>query len=404
MSVAAPTERLKDYVCTGCGATKAARRCPPKWKQMPAGPLCGECRGGYATRVVTLSVAEVMEPAATRLLDSMREAWRLSTDLANWCQSELLRRDVRRTPTMERLPAYSVGSLYTIWRSECPFADAFGGCAGSAAAIIRECEQRWKGHPSFGRFAVLWRGESSSATYRYPYPWIVRAQEAKLDRREGVYELSVTVPGGRNLYRLDSHPSRNRQLRQLAAILDAESKMGDVKLCARWSGGRIVGVDARFAVTQRIAAKVTGQTAIVRTGNDALLLVELPDRSEPFVINADNLRGVLAAYERWRYRASVDLKHEKRWPSHVRQRIRDGQQDRIQRHHARLKTGIEQLVSIAVKYALRHGCGTIVYDDSDRGAIPGNFPWRQMRERMSLTASNHGMEFQTLTGEGDADE
>lgn len=398
----ATTTETRDYTCTACGVVGNGKRLPRKWKQMSAGPLCPTCRDGYATRVVTLPVREVVTPAETRLLDSLRECWRLATDLANWSQMELLRRDVRRTPDMERLPKFAVGSLYTIWRAECSFADAFAGCAGSAAAIIRECEQRWKSHPAFGRFNVIWRGESSAATYRYPYPWIVRSQEAKIERRDDGYHLSVTIPGGRNEYRLDNHPTQRRMLSQLDAVMDGEARMGDVKLCARWRGGKIVGVDAKMAVTGKRVAKIGGQTAIIRTGNDALLLVELPDRSEPYVYNADNLRGVLAAYERWRHRASIDLKFEKRWPAHTRNRIVDGMQDRIQRHHSRLKTGIEQAVSCAVLYAQRHGCGSIVYDDTDRGAIPGNFPWARMRERMSLTCDNLGIEYQLLERAEDA--
>lgn len=399
---------VRDYQCTGCPATASAARLPRGWKAMPAGPLCPGCREGYATRVVSLPVRQVVDPAGVSLLDSLRECWRLSTDLANWCQLEMLRRDVRRTPDMGRLPAYAVGSLYSIAIRDGGYAGAgrFGGCAGSAAAIIRECEQRWKSHPAFGRFNVLWRGESSAATYRYPYPWIVRAQEARLGRDgNGPPMLAVTVPGGRQTYRLDNGPDRTRQLRQVQAIIAGEARLGDVKLCARRAGGKIVGVDARMSATFKGAEKVTAPgTAVIRTGNDALLLVEVPDRSEPFVYNADNLRGVLAAYERWRYRASVDLKREKRWPARTRRRIVDGLAVRTDRHHARLKTGLEQAVACCVGYAARHDCGKVVYDDSDRGAIPGNFPWARLRERMSLTCQAAGLEFQLLEREGVANE
>lgn len=396
----------KEYTCTGCGMAKAAKRCPRGWKQMPAGPLCPDCREGFATRVVTLPVREVVEPAGTRMLDSLRECWRLATDLANWCQLEMLRRDVRRTPDMERLPAYAVPPMYSIAIRDrgCPIAERFGGCAGSAAAIVRECEQRWRNHPRFGRFPVLWRGESAAATYTYPYPWIVRAQEARLEWAGESPTLSVTVPGGRNLYRLAVGREFGRQLGQVRAVLEGRGRLGDAKLTARWKGGKIIGVDARIAATLPVTAKVTGQTAIVRTGNDALVIVETPDRDHTFDIHAQHLRGVLAAYERWRHRASVDLKYEKRWPAHTRKRIVDGQRDRVQRHHARLKTGIEQIASQVVGYCVRHGCGTIVYADEDRGAIPGNFPWRQLRERLSLTAANHGLEFQHENGADDATE
>ena len=77
---------IKSYACSGCGVTHASKRLPPKWKNMPAGPLCPACRDGYATRVISIPVREVVEPAGTSLLDSLRAAWRLSTDLANFAK------------------------------------------------------------------------------------------------------------------------------------------------------------------------------------------------------------------------------------------------------------------------------------------------------------------------------
>jgi hypothetical protein len=397
----------KTYACS-CGASAEGKRCPRGWMASPGGPVCPGCREGMATRVVSLPVRSVVEPAGVSLLDSLRAAWRLSTDLANWCQQELLRRDVRRAPGMERLPPCAVPSLYTIAIRDrgFPVAQLFGGAAGSAAAVVREVERRWRHHPRFGRFAVLWRGESSAATYSYPYPWVVRAQETRLAWPEGGEpELSVTVPGGRQAYRLAGGREFARQHGALRAVLAGAAKLGDTKLCARWSGGRIVGVDAKMSVTTPVAPRSAGPaTAIVRTGNDALLVVETPDRDAAWLYHADNLRGVLACYGRWRRRAAVDLKHEKRWPSHTRRRIVAGLQDRIRRHHARLDSGIKQAAAMAVAYCARHRCGSITYDDRERGSVPGDFPWARLRERMSLTAANHGLGFQLLERAEDATE
>lgn len=47
-------------------------------------------------RAVTLPVECPVDETRDNLDDALREAWRLSTDLANWAQRELALRDVRR--------------------------------------------------------------------------------------------------------------------------------------------------------------------------------------------------------------------------------------------------------------------------------------------------------------------
>ena len=51
------------------------------------------------TLVVTLPVRDVN--GDPKVVDALRDAWRLSTDLANWCQRELAMHDARREPNRD---------------------------------------------------------------------------------------------------------------------------------------------------------------------------------------------------------------------------------------------------------------------------------------------------------------
>lgn len=54
--------------------------------------------GRTACRAVTLPVAAPVDLSWAELDAALLPAFRLATDLANWAQGELCRRDVRRTP------------------------------------------------------------------------------------------------------------------------------------------------------------------------------------------------------------------------------------------------------------------------------------------------------------------
>lgn len=63
-------------------------------------------------RVVSLPIREVIEPTDARTIDTFRAAWNLSTQLANWAIRELILRDSRRTPDMERMPKYDRTAMF----------------------------------------------------------------------------------------------------------------------------------------------------------------------------------------------------------------------------------------------------------------------------------------------------
>ena len=394
------------------------------------------------TRVVTFPVREVVEPALARTLDTFRPAWQLSTALANWAQLELVRRDVRRTPDMERLPKYDrerifgtvprrfarkakgakaaqavgapqTGSLYDLFNRECPFRDRFAGCAVSARDVLKAVEDAWRDHPSFGRFAVLWRGEARPCVFRFPYPWPVPAQNLKvykggapadgpedtpesrlLRRAAGAPLVSLTMPGGRVVVRLANDPQYHRQLRQFETLLSDVSRLRQARVTGRYSGGRLVGADVRLVGSFDAKGDAGGYSALVQTGPDALVTAAVAGDSKPYVYNGDELRQVIAVHDGWRHRLSTDLKYEKRWPAHVRRRRVEGPRVRAKykKSHDRLRTARQTVAAQLVGWLTRRQVGTLDYDDADKRFLP-RFDWTGLRECVRHKCEEAGIEF-----------
>jgi hypothetical protein len=359
-------------------------------------------------RVVTLPVREV---DGSRVLDAFRDAWRLSTDLANWCQRELALHDPgARVPGAERMARYvpkclpGERSLYQWVNHACPFRDQFAGCAGSMGAVIKAVEDAWRSHPRFGRFAVLWRGESRPCVFQYPYPWPVRSQELRIMRgAEDRPRASITLPGGRVSVRLADGGEFRRQLRQFDTLLADVSRIKQAKITGRWNSGRLVGADLRLVGAFDPASERSDTVcAVVTTGPTALLTVEVDGRSDPFIYHGDDLRAVIAQHDGWRHRLAVDLKHEKRWPAAKRAGIVNGPavQARMDKARNRLRTARQQAAACVAGFLTRQGVGAVVYRDADKTFLP-RFDWTGLRELVRCKCEENGIAFQHEQGAED---
>lgn len=363
-------------------------------------------------RVVSLPVREVASSEGVTVLDALRPAWRLSTDLANWCQRELAVHDPgRRSPDDDRLGRYDPKclpggrSLYQRVGDACPFRPAFDGAAGSMGAVVRAVETAWRGHPRTGRLAVLWRGEATAAVYRFPYPWPVRAQELRVSLDGGRPVVSVTLPGGRVDLRLADGREYRRQLARFAELVADPGRLKEARITGRRAGGRLVGADVRLVAAFPAKEAAGGKTAVVTTGPGALLTVEVDGRHEPFVFHGDDLPGVIAQHDGWRHRLAVDLKHEKRWPAGKRRRVIAGPavRARFERAANRLRTARQQAAACVAGFLARQGVAAVVYRDADKSFLP-RFDWSGLREVLRCKCAEAGIGFEHETGGDDADE
>ncbi len=352
---------------------------------------------GRVVRVVTLPVREVVEPDG-RVIDTFRDAWRRSTDLANWCQLELVKHDVGRQPDAAKIAKYVPKmfpggvSLYGHVNTSCPFRPQFDGAAGSMSAVVKAVEDTWRTHKEFGRFAVLGKGSARPAVFRFPYPWPVRSQELRIYRgAEGRPQASLTLPGGRVVVRLGDGQEFRRQLRQFDALLADVSRVKQAKVTGRMSRGKLVGADLRIVGAFDPGEAKGARAAVVRTDPNALLVVEVEGR-QPWVLNRDDLRRLQAVRAAVRQRYAEDLKHEKRVPRKARRGMVQSLSNRCDKFNARIDTAVHQVAAQVAQYLHRAGVSTVIYDDGDKDYIPDGFPWAVLGDRVGYKLESAGVE------------
>lgn len=386
-------------------------------------------------RVVTLPVWQVTDPEGARVIDTFRAAWRLSTDLANWLQVELCGRDVRMEPGMATLPRYDrarvfgtvprrfarrervrvnddgtetvtparqvgesqTSSAYDLFNRECPFRAAFDGCSVSARDVLKAVEDAWVHHKSFGRFAVLCRGIARPMVFRFPYPWPVPSQNLRVMRdAEDRPAASIVLPGGRVVVRLGSGANYRRELARFDDLLADPKRIKQAKVTGRFSNGRLVGADLRLVGSFDAADNNGGFSGRVFTGPFGLLTaVNDGGDSDPFVYHGDELPGVIARHDDWSHRFAVDMKHEKRWPAHVRRRRFDGPRVQAKRDRVRnrLRTARQTAASQVVAWLVRQGVSSVEYTDADKSFLP-RFDWTGLRECLRCKCEENGISFQ----------
>lgn len=359
------------------------------------------------TRVVTLPVRAVADPDGAKVIDAFRPAWRLATELSNWCQLELVKADPGLTPPGEgyrpgdprKLSKYEPKclpggrSLYQHVTTACPLRRAFDGAAGSMGAVLKAVEDTWARHKEFGRFAVLAKGSARPAVFRFPAPWPVRAQELRVYRdAAGRPHASLTLPGGRVKVRLADGPEFRRQLRQFDLLLADVGRLKQAKVTGRRTAGRLVGADLRLVGAFDAAEKRgEGPAALIRTDPHALFVVEVEGR-RPWLLNFDHLRRLQAAHRVFLQRFAEDLKHEKRVPSRRRAGMEARRAARCEAHRKRLDSELHQASAQVAGYCGRAGVSVAVYDDAEKGYVPDGFPWAALRGLVAYKLAGVGVE------------
>lgn len=408
------------------------------------------------TGVITLPIREVVGEGGGAVLDTCTRLWGMSTSLANWAQLQLVTRDVRRMPGMEALPRYDrgrmfgqvprrqqrraavrvgpdgaervtparalddpqEGSLYRLFCDEYPHRQDWDGAAVSARDVLTGVERTWVRHKSFGRVAVLWKGQARPAVFRFPYPWPVPADKGRtlrLMRGEGDRpHASIPVPGAaedRVLLRLADGREFRRQLRRFDWLLDGHSdRLRQARITGRRSGGRLVGADLRIVADFDRRPVAGGLTATVRTGPDALwtcITADDADDGDPVVVNFDHLRSLQVAHDRWAYRVRQD--GALRDPADRRRAGGSMIRARLDRARNRLKTEAQRAAARLVAALRRRGVSDVEYDDSDRSFMArgdgrAGLDWGILRAALSFECGEAGMSFEHLAGGDDADE
>lgn len=349
------------------------------------------------TRTLTLPIRSVIRDGeeSPLVLDAFRDSWRIGTDLANWCQRELVTYDARRDPGMVKMPKYEHSqfpdgsSLYQRVNAACPFRAMFDGAAGSMGSIVRAVENTWRSHPRFGRFAVIWKGESSPCVFKYPYPWPVRSQELRIFRdNENRPRASITIPGGRVEIRLADGPEFRRQLRQFDELISNVSNIGEAKISGHRRDGRLVGAKLHivgdFEVAERPEAS---NVCYLHTDPGALLVAEINGRKVT-VTNGDHIQRALkiitvtnARHKSFLERTRQDKKHEVRMSPDQLRNLESKISQRCDKQNNRIRTAIQQIAAQVAHLCSRQNVAIIAYDDRNKEYVP-SFAWDALKQRI----------------------
>lgn len=343
-------------------------------------------------RAVTLPVAEPVGRSWEELNAALKDCFRLSTDLANWCVHRLFALD---TPGATEPDAVKKWYGYGDAGKNFPGWSGWAGNMAAAQCVIRAVHRKYRQQ----RFDVMVRHRSALLTYRYPYPFPVHNKDWKPSHdAAGFPVVSLPVPGlGRVDLRLRRRADFGRQLAMFRHLLDGTAKRGEAALYRDRKGNLLLKLVGRFPVEPR-GARVRG--CCLRTDPAALLVAQIDGRS-PWVLNADHLRRWQAAHRAYRQRAAEDAKREKRADRRQRAHLAKSRDLRCGKHNDRLDTALHQLSAQVARFCERQGVACVVYDDANTDYIPDGFPWHALRTRIADKLAGVGVGFVGWADDGE---
>ena len=322
--------------CIHCSVTSEhPTRLPRGWKRRQDDqPICAKCWGKrYILRAVTIPVVGPIDGTWEELRDDLRDAWVDVTALSNWLMTEYYVRDVRRTD-QPKLPPQPRTYLYPEATARFPSI-----LSNTVAAIDHAISSTYRA----ARYKLIWSGEVSLPTYRYPAPVVIpsRAWQPEYGK-DNVPVVQVTLRRNARRWALRLRGGREyrRQLvafsqmvagvaviaemalyRQRANAADHRSGVAD-----RDSGGQ----KARYRVMCKMVAWLPREPASkgdgvlsARTDKDSLLIALNAKDEKLWVLNADQVRRWAAEHRRKLNRWSNDQKAENRPPTFQARREAD---------------------------------------------------------------------------------
>jgi len=328
-----------------------------------------------------------------------------ATEAANFAVTELAKSEPPKADG--KLGKWKVpASLYLDCRAAFPQLDS-----QSLGSILQGVKKRYGKR----RFEVHGLHKAALPTYRYPVPIPVPAKDAKLEKRDHRYLLTLRLAGKRYTLALRSkRRGRHSFARQLAAldrVLAGESLIGEVQVGRQNASGN----DHRSAVSEsvngrkeysrvvcRIAVWLPRQTKRERSGTmhlrtdrDAFWIAVVEGR-DPWRLHADHVRRWVVRHRRQLNRLSDDTKFEKRWPKEQRESINGFRQRLCDRQNARLAEWCRQAAAMLANYADRQNVAEVVYDDRMRPSY--EFPWSRIAERLSQLLDEKGIKLVRVGG------
>lgn len=348
----------------------------------------------------------------------LRECWRHSTELANWCVFELARAD---GPLLDKHPGVKGRKLKGLYglASE-TFKMKTGWWAGaciSASTICRDVESAYRRE----RNKVVRLHKQSLRTYRYPYPWPVHAsgwKAAGLDE-SGKPWIDVALPGGTVRLHLRGGPEFGRQLTLFRCVVKGDLPRLALSIreqpcstgCHRPHGAEKAAGGGQSRPMRVMVKMVARLPVLEKPGDRVLTLCTDPrafwvaelDGRQAWVLNADHVKRAqdwINAHEDMLDRLSQDTKAERRLRTGRLRQLQEARQKRVQKHHDRVASWLHEITAHVVGFAVRQRVGAVVYHDRDRGFI-SRFPWARLKGLLADKLKAAGITLHAATDEGE---
>lgn len=393
--------------CTYCSATgKHPTRLPRGWKRSHDNlPICAKCWGErYILRAVTIPVVGPVDGTWKELGDELRDAWADATALSNWLMTEYYVRDVRRKGQV-KLPPQPKTYLYPEAKVRFP---------SIPSKAVTTIDHAISGKYRAARYKLIWTGEVSLPTYRYPAPMVIPSGAWRPEYgKDSVPVVHVTIRGSTRRWTLRLRGGREyrRQLAAFSQIVAGEAVAGELALYRRRANAAdhrsgvadrdSGGQKARYRVMCKMVAWLPRKPASkgdgvlsVRTDKDSLLIALNTKDKKSWVLNADHVRRWEAEYRRKLNRWSNDQKEENRPPKF--QARREAVSTKYRR---RIDSACHEAAAQLVNYAARRRFGIIRYNDTIHDFV-GRFPWDRLRSLIREKADAKGIMFELVDASG----
>lgn len=408
-------EPTSEVVCSVCVRSVAANRLPRGWKRTDA-IYCDKCwKERYVLRAVTM---EVLRPIGEgigwdELRTVLRNSWGQTTGMTNWIIGRMFAVDTVRTPQDEKLGKFQFDGkpLYAECRVKWPdFRPT------SLASLMNSLQSKYRKK----RYEVLWTGESSLPSARYPQPYPVHNREWKpmfvpAGKEGGDLVPAVEVPlvGGKMLLQLRQGKDWRGQVADFRKFVSGEAIKGELAVLRKRVGGNgsdhgngLVDRDeGKQRAMYRVMVKMVGWfprmvrsvvhgSLLLRRDVHALLVACKETDNGLGVVRTwhwDHLRRWAAEHRRQLQRWSDDCKAEQ---CRGAVSFASRREAACRKYHNRMECAQKELAHQIAKLCYRQRVAELVYDDTDYGYFSGmQWTWHEFGTVLGNKLNEFGVQF-----------
>ena len=403
----------KTFECVACGKRKEAKRLPKESKHRDEIYCSGCWRQRYVLRAVTM---EVLRPLGEgigwpQLRQVLRDSWGQATSMTNWIMGRMFAADRVRMPEQAKLGKFEFdgNSLYHECRAKWP-----DFRATSVASLTWSLQKKYKKQ----RWNVVWTGDASLPSARYPQPYPVHNSAWKpmflpAGKQGGDLVPVVEVPlvGGKMRLQLRQGRDWRGQVKDFRKFVSGEAVKGELAVLRRRVGGNGSdhgnGIQERDKGGQRamhrVMVKMVGWfprqarrpvagSLLLRKSDEALLeacKATTRGLSSVRTWHCDHLRRAAAEHRRQLLRWSDDHKAEqRRGPASFASR----REAACEKYHHRMESAQKELAHQVATLCRRQHVAELVYDDTDYGYLP-KWTWSAFEANLANKLDEFGIQF-----------